>query len=65
MRKFDNKWHVTLSEVEGRSYWNVGFDFAQPDKIKQKIERLDNYKRLVNAANPTGFKNLSGLSFKS
>jgi hypothetical protein len=23
---------VTLSEVEGRSNWHVGFDFAQPDK---------------------------------
>ncbi|AXB55309.1 hypothetical protein HYN86_01280 [Flavobacterium fluviale] len=23
---------ITLSEVEGRPYWNAGFDFAQPDK---------------------------------
>jgi len=24
---------VTLSEVEERANWNVGFDFAQPDKV--------------------------------
>lgn len=46
-----NESRVTLSEVEGLSYWHEGFDFAQPDK-----------KDIDKTTNAKGLKKLSGLS---